>query len=460
MAERENKAVIKAPLHLSEDKGAIIEAVIKAALKAVDPTEAVRRVLHREDDVLEVAGKRYDLNRFHRIVVVGGGKAGSPMAAAVEEILGDRITKGLVNVKEGYVLEPAPKRIGINQAGHPTPNEAGLEGARRIIEIVSPLGEDDLVIALISGGGSALMPLPAEGITLADKKAVTDVLLRCGATINEINAVRKHISALKGGQLARAAYPATVISLILSDVVGSPLDTIASGPTAPDTTTFADAWAVLEKYELFDDVPESVIRRLRRGLAGEIPETPKPGDPVFDRVQNVVIADNRIAALAAKEEAERHGFTAMLLTTYLEGEAREVAKAVAALGKGVAANGDPVSPPACLILGGETTVTITGRGRGGRNQELGLAAAIALDGWENVTVVTLATDGTDGPTDAAGAIIDGTTVRRAQEKGLSPLAYLRDNDSYHFLQALGDLLITGPTNTNVNDLIFVFVFPE
>ncbi len=434
-----------------------IMAIIKAALKAVDPAEAIRKVVKREGNNLIVAGKAYNLEKYRQVIVIGGGKAGAPMAAAVEELLGEHISKGWVNVKEGYILEPSPTRITINQAGHPTPNESGLEGARKILELASEAKEEDLVITLISGGGSALMPLPAEGITLEDKKIATSLLLKCGATINEINALRKHISALKGGQLAKAAYPATVISLILSDVIGSPLDTIASGPTAPDSTTFADAWKVLEKYNLLAEMPPRIVDRIKKGLKGEIPETPKPGDPVFERVQNVIIGDNYIAATAALEEAKKLGYNAMLLTTFLEGEAREVAKAVAALGKEVALRGIPIPPPACLILGGETTVTIKGKGKGGRNQELALAAAIALEGWERVTVVTLATDGTDGPTDAAGAIVDGTTTQRAAERGLSPLAYLQDNDSYTFFQALGDLLVTGPTNTNVNDLVFVFV---
>ncbi len=438
------------------DKGEIM-AIINAALKAVDPAEAIRKVVKKEGNDLIVAGKAYNLEKYRRVIVIGGGKAGAPMAAAVEEILGERIAKGWVNVKEGYILEPSPTRITINQAGHPTPNESGLEGARKILELASEAEEEDLVITLISGGGSALMPLPAEGITLEDKKIATSLLLKCGATINEINALRKHISALKGGQLAKAAYPATVISLILSDVIGSPLDTIASGPTAPDSTTFADAWKVMEKYDLLSEMPPRIVERIKRGMEGEIPETPKPGDRIFERVQNVIIGDNYIAATAALEEAKKLGYNAMLLTTFLEGEAREVAKAVAALGKEVAFRGIPIPPPACLILGGETTVTIKGKGKGGRNQELALAAAIALEGWERVTVVTLATDGTDGPTDAAGAIVDGTTTRKAAERGLSPLAYLQNNDSYTFFQALGDLLITGPTNTNVNDLVFVFV---
>jgi len=324
-----------------------IMAIVNAALRAVDPAEAIRKVVKREGNNLIVAGKTYNLEKYRRVIVIGGGKAGAPMAAAVEEILGERIAKGWVNVKEGYILEPSPTRITINQAGHPTPNESGLEGARKILELASEAGEDDLVITLISGGGSALMPLPAEGITLEDKKIATSLLLKCGATINEINALRKHISALKGGQLAKAAYPATVISLILSDVIGSPLDTIASGPTAPDSTTFSDAWKVMEKYDLLTEMPPRIVERIKRGMEGKIPETPKPGDPVFERVQNVIIGDNYIAATAALEEAKKLGYNAMLLTTFLEGEAREVAKAVAALGKEVDFRGVPIPPPAC-----------------------------------------------------------------------------------------------------------------
>ncbi len=435
------------------------DRVMKAALAAVDPAAAIRRQVRREGDTLFVGQRAYRLADYDRILVVGGGKAGSAMAAAVEDILGQRVTAGLVNVKHGYTLPSGgPRRIEINQAGHPTPDEHGWRGTQRMADMLTGLTERDLVVCLISGGGSALMTLPSPGITLADVQALTEALLRSGAAINEINAVRKHLSQIKGGQLARRAQPAQVVALILSDVVGSPLDVIASGPTVPDTTTFADAYGVLEKHGLLNEVPRSIAERLRAGMEGREPETPKPGDPAFAQVQNVIIGDNRVAARAAVGQARELGFHSQLLSTYVEGEAREVAKVFAALAKEVAHTGEPLPRPACLVAGGETTVTIRGRGQGGRNQELALAAALALDGWEGVLIAALATDGTDGPTDAAGAVATGTTVARARALSLAAPDYLADNDSYHFFQALDDLIVTGPTNTNVNDLILVFVF--
>lgn len=433
-----------------------LPAIIQAALREVDPAQAVRNHLHRQGNFLEVDGRRYDLNRFRRVFVVGGGKAGAPMAAAVEEVLGDRLTGGLVNVKYGHA-GTATHRVEILEAGHPIPDAQGEEGARRMLALAESLGEDDLLICVISGGGSALLPLPAPGVTLADKQAITDALLRAGATINELNAVRKHLSAIKGGQLARAAYPATVIACLLSDVVGNPLDIIASGPTTPDTNTYQDALAVLRRHGLLDKAPPAVLERLRRGTAGELPETPKPGDPVFQRVQNVVVADNAAAAQAAVREAQHLGYHTLLLSTYVEGEAREVARVFAAFAKEIARHDRPLPRPACLVAGGETVVTVRGDGKGGRNQELALAAALALEGWEGVLVVGLATDGTDGPTDSAGAIASGTTVARARALGLDPEDYLARNDSYPFFKALGDGLFLGPTQTNVNDLIFVMV---
>jgi hydroxypyruvate reductase len=281
-------------------------------------------------------------------------------------------------------------------------------------------------------------------MTLSDLQALTERLLRSGATINEINAVRKHCSAIKGGHLARLVAPANMITLVLSDVIGDPLDVIASGPTVPDSTTVADARKVLGRYG-------------SRNKASVLRETPKEGDPIFRRVQNVIVGSNRLAALAAAEKARSLGFNTSLLGVYLEGEAREVANVVAALAKGIRAHGDPIPPPACLVWGGETTVTVRGEGKGGRNQELALAAALALDGWPDVLVMALATDGTDGPTDAAGAIITGKTIARAREQGLDARSALEANDSYHFFDALDALIRTGPTGTNVNDLLFVLV---
>ena len=291
-----------------------------------------------------------------------------------------------------------------------------------------------------------------------DLQRLTEALLRSGAPIQALNAVRKHLSQLKGGQLARLAYPATVIAVILSDVVGSPLDVIASGPTVPDPTTFADVRALLERYGLWADAPAAVRRHIERGLAGEAPETPKAGDPVLARVQNVVVADNARAAEAAVQQAQARGFHALLLSTYIEGEAREVAKVLVALGREVAEKGRPVPAPACLVLGGETTVTVRGAGRGGRNQELALAAALALEGDPHIALASLATDGTDGPTDAAGGLVDGQTLARGRALGLDAAAALAQNDAYTYLQAVGDLLVTGPTRTNVNDVMCVFVW--
>jgi len=319
------------------------------------------------------------------------------------------------------------------------------------------------VLCLISGGGSALMTAPVAGVSLADLQALTQTLLACGATINEINTIRKHISQLKGGQLARLAAPATVVSLILSDVVGDPLDVIASGPTVPDPSTFADAWSVLTHYGVENDIPAAIKAHLLAGRAGQLADTPKPGDAIFDRVQNVIFGSNRLAAMAAAETAARLGFEPLLLTTYIEGEARQVGQVAAGLAKGLVRGetmhpaGQFIARPACLIFGGETTVTLQGDGKGGRNQEMALAAALALAGWPHILVACLATDGTDGPTDAAGAFADGATVARAAELGLDAASYLVRNDAYHFFAPLDDLIMTGPTRTNVNDLTLILV---
>jgi len=432
-------------------------ALMRAAVDAVDPRLAMRAVVRLADNTLYVQDRAYDLRQFRKVVVVGAGKATPSMAEAVEEILSDRIAEGLVIAKRGQVFGRKGRRIQIVEASHPTPDEAGLHGAQRIADLLEPLGPRDLVICLISGGGSALLTLPASGIHLADLQELTQALLKSGATINEINCVRKHLSLVKGGQLARLAYPATTISLILSDVVGSPLDVVASGPTVPDPTTFSDAWDILERYNLIRGLNPSIRGRLQAGLAGAIPETPKEGDIAFRNVHNVIIGSNEIAASAAVAEARSRGYNALLLTTYLEGEARHVARVLAAIAKECAHSGNPVPLPACIVAGGETTVTVTGDGIGGRNQELALAAAIALEGWSGVALATLATDGGDGPTDAAGAFVTGETVARARAAGLVAKDFLRNNDSYRFFQALGDSVITGPTGTNVNDLAFVLV---
>jgi len=431
-------------------------AVLSVALEAVDPVNAIKRQVSLSNETLRIGQRTYDLGHYRNIYVIGGGKASGSMAQAVEEILGQRVTDGLVNVKYGYGAKT--DIIRLNEAGHPIPDATGMAGTKQMAELARKATEEDLVICLISGGGSGLMTLPVEGITLADMKLLTDALLRCGATINEINAVRKHLSQIKGGNLARLAYPAEIVSLILSDVVGNPLDVIASGPTVPDTTTFADAYGVIEKYDLLEELPRPIVQRLQQGKEGLIPETPKAGDKSFTRTYNLIVASNEVAAEAATTKAKELGFHTLLLSTFVEGEAREVAKVFAAVAKEILHSGRPVPRPACVVAGGGTTVTVRGNGLGGRNQEIALGAALEIAGLEDVMIIPLATDGTDGPTDAAGAIADGSTLRRAQEAGLSATQYLADNDSYHFFQKLGDLLITGPTNTNVNDLTFTFVF--
>ena len=429
--------------------------IFRAALKAVDPIEAVLRYVKRVDGALQVAGRRFEFKDYDRILVVGAGKAGAPMARALEDLLSDRISDGVIVVKEGHGLPL--KHVRTHEAGHPVPDQRGIRGAEDILSLVREAGERDLILCVISGGGSALLVAPAEGVTLADKQEVTRLLLACGADIHEINTVRKHLSRVKGGELARFAHPATVVTLILSDVIGDDLNVIGSGPTVPDPSTFADAQGVFKKYDIWQDVPISVKDRFLKGLRGDIQDTPKLDDNVFQRCYSELVGTNLQALIAASKEAERQGYQPLILSSTVEGEAREVVKVLIAIAKEVRSSENPLSPPACILWGGETTVTLQGDGKGGRNQEFALAAALLIDGQENVVVLSAGTDGTDGPTDAAGAIADGTTVTRAKAKGLDPLDYLRRNDSYHFLQALGDLVITGPTRTNVMDVYMVLV---
>jgi glycerate 2-kinase len=434
-----------------------LASLLQAALAAVEPGEAVRRALAADSDGFGVEGRRYPLTQWRRALLVGAGKASAPMAAAVEEVLGERMPlEGSVTVRYGHA---APTRhVSIREAGHPMPDAAGVEATRAIVDLLRGTDERDLVICVISGGGSALLTLPAEGISLEDLQRTTDALLRCGATINEINVVRKHLDTVKGGGLARLAAPAQLLTLVLSDVVGNPLDAIASGPTVADTSTWSDAVAVFERYALWDVVPASVRHRLRAGVAGELPETPKAGDPIFDRTQAVVVGSNLLACEAAAAAAREQGLQALVLTTYVEGEAREVGRTLAGLLREVDASGHPLSRPCCLIAGGETTVTIRGGGRGGRNQELALSAAFSLRGVRDVLLASIGTDGSDGPTDAAGAFVDGSTLDRAEALQLDASRHLAENDSYVFFERLGDLIRTGPTNTNVNDLYLLFAF--
>jgi hydroxypyruvate reductase len=423
--------------------------IFRAALRAADPVQAVLRHMRREGEVLIAGQRRYDLSSVRNIYVIGAGKASARMAVAAERLLGRRITAGLVNAPNASEL----RCIEINECGHPIPDRHGVAGARRIAQIASAAGPDDLIVCLISGGASALLPLPAAPITLAEKQKTTRLLLHCGANIHEINCVRKHLSLIKGGQLARLAYPATLVTLILSDVIGDDLDVIGSGPTAPDRSTFADARAIFERYRIWTKLPRAVRERVSSGSE----ETPKPGDRIFRKTHNVIVGSNALAVDAAAREARRLGFHTLVLSTFLEGEAREVARVHAAIAKEILASRRPIPRPACVISGGETTVTVRGQGLGGRNQEFALAAALAISGLRDTVILSAGTDGSDGPTVAAGAIADGTTVARAEALGHNAAADLANNDSYRFFDALGDLIKTGATGTNVADVQVILV---
>ncbi|HEX3034090.1 MAG TPA: glycerate kinase [Thermodesulfobacteriota bacterium] len=429
--------------------------IFHAGLEAGDPVSAVIKYLKRQDQKLKAGEQAYDLSAYDGVYVIGMGKAAAAMAQAVEEILGNRLNGGVVNVKYGHALPL--NVIKVNEAGHPVPDRAGLKGTEEIIDLLQKTGERDLVICLISGGGSALLPCPAEGLTLEDKQGVTKLLLECGARIHEINAVRKHISRVKGGKLARLACPSTLISLILSDVIGDNLDTIASGPTVPDESTYTDCLNILKKYGIKEKVPGTVLKVLAGESRGELEETPKADDPAFRRTQNVVIGSNILAVKAARQKAHELGYNTLILSSFIEGETKDVAKVHTAIAKEILSSGNPIEKPACIISGGETTVTVRGKGLGGRNQEFALASAIDIDGLEGTMILSGGTDGTDGPTDAAGALANTTTVRRASSMGLEAELYLDNNDSYNFFKPLGDLIITGPTRTNVMDLRLVLV---
>jgi glycerate 2-kinase len=441
-----------------EERRYKVASILSSALSAVEPATAVKRALKREGDHLLITGKSYHLPRLNHIWIIGAGKAGVPMAQSVVEILGNRITGGVVIVKEGFASGILPENIRVIEAGHPIPDERGQAGAKQIEHLLRQTQFDDLVICLISGGGSALLPHPVNGVSLADLQQLSQHLLDCGASVVEINTLRKHLDQFKGGQLVRQIKPASAISLILSDVVGNPLDTIASGLTVPDPSTFQDAYNILQKYHLVDRISPSIVFHLQQGMRGEIPETPKPGHEMFRHVQNEIIGSNMIACQATQKTAQEYGFNTQLLTTYLQGEANQAGRFLASILRQITDNGLPLHRPACLVVGGETTVTVKGDGKGGRNLELALAAAMDLSGLVDVALITLATDGNDGPTDAAGAYVDGETMRCAEQLGLNPLHYLENNDSYHFFEHLGGLIKTGPTQTNVNDVAFLFAF--
>jgi glycerate-2-kinase len=413
-------------------------SLFHTGINAASPSSLIPDNILLEKSILTISdiigtSKLFDLKNYNRIIVIGAGKASIAMAYEVERILDDNIDEGLVVTK--YNFKSQLKRIQPLKASHPLPDKNGIEASKKIIEICKNANEDDLIINLISGGAS-------------------EILLRAGATIQELNTVRKHISAIKGGLLAKYVYPATMINLIISDVIGDQLDVIGSGFTVPDPTTFEDSWNVMIKYKMEDKIPHSVKSYLLDGMEGKVPETPKPGNPLFNKVYNLIIGNNELALSAIKTAAEEKGYYAKIISATLEGEAKVTSKFIAQLAKEYSLSEEK---PVCLIFGGETTVTVTGNGKGGRNQEFCLSFAIEIDGIKNITFLSGGTDGNDGQTEAAGAICNGKTIEIAKELGLDAMKFLNNNDSYNFFNKLDDLIITGSTNTNVMDIQILII---
>jgi hydroxypyruvate reductase len=430
-------------------------AIYNAALTAADPYLAVLNAVKLEDGLLQVSDKTYNLEEYERTIVVGAGKASARLAQAIEKLLGDRISAGLIIVKYGH---PMPLDfIEQVEAAHPVPDAVGNAATQCILDMLRIADDKTLVICLLSGGASALLVAPADGVTLQDKQQVTSLLLNSGSTIAELNAVRKHLSAVKGGRLAQAAYPAQVLTLILSDVIGDRLDVIASGPTVADGSSFSNAWAVIEKYGLAEIIPVAVRQFLQAGSAGGKQESVKIGDVCLRKTHNVIVGSIGVALAAAAEQARQLGFATEIVSDELQGEASEAARLLALRTRSELA-AMKVGEQRCLLWGGETTVTVHGSGKGGRNQELALAFALEIEGMNGVSLLSAGTDGSDGPTDAAGAMVDGRMASQAQELGLAPIDYLSNNDSYTFFQRLDvvsrDLhhFVTGPTGTNVIDV--------
>jgi glycerate 2-kinase len=428
--------------------------IFTAAVRAVQPQNLLPRHLQWQHNQLRAGNQVFNAHDINKLYIIGAGKASAAMAREAEIIVGNRINEGVVVTKydHGFKL----KTIQCIEAGHPLPDEKSVHAGREIIKLLKKAGEKDLVIALVSGGASSLLVDCPPGIVLSDLQQVFNKLLQCGATIQEMNTVRKHLSAgIKGGQLTRTAWPATLVSLILSDVIGDPLESIASGPTVADTSTFADVWEILRKYKLREKMPVSIIRWLQLGLTKQIKETPKPEDPIFDKSFNYLIGTNRIALEAAAQAAKELHYEPIILTDTLSGEAK--LKASELVQQLQSYNGPR---PACLLMGGETTVTLTSNGKGGRNQEFALAALVELQkttGIDIPVIMSAGTDGTDGPTDAAGAVVDAFVMQTAKKMGLNATTYLEQNDSYHFFEKAGGHIITGPTQTNVMDIVVALV---
>jgi len=431
--------------------------IIEYALAGADPYKATRALVEVQDDTLAVGDLRFDLSPDRRIFLLGAGKATFPIAKALEDILGDRITNGVIVCKYGQ--RGTLSRSNLHLAGHPIPDESGLEASHKALALARQTRPGDIVLGCVTGGSSALFPLPVDGVPLEDKKTVNKLLLNCGANIIEINAVRKHLSQIKGGRLAKAIHPqANLINLTVSDVIGDPLDYITD-PTVPDTSTFEDARATLTKYDLWEKAPASVAGFLK--TAGPEQETPKEADLADYNRHDFVIVKGDAACEGAAEKAKALGFNTMILSTMLEGESKELGRTFAAIAREILRNHRPLTPPCAVIGGGETTVRIDGNaGDGGPNQEFACSASLEIDGIGNVVVVGLDTDGTDGPTDMAGTVVDNMTVSRARAEGVDLFACLKQHDVTPAFQKLGDSIDTGATGTNVNDLKFMIISPS
>jgi glycerate 2-kinase len=432
----------------------LLKKLIERGLDAVDARAAVGRAISRNGEELVIGKRRYDLRRYERVVVLGAGKATASMAQAVEQRLGPRLQSGFVVVKYGHVVPT--RQIVVAEAGHPVPDQSGQRAAARLCAMATELGRRDLLIVLLSGGASSLLPAPVPGITLADKQRTTQELLRCGASIREINTVRKHLSRIKGGRLAELTK-ATIMTLILSDVLGDDLSAIASGPTAPDPTTYQEAVAILKRYRIWRAIPQRVCRYLDRGCQGLACETPKPGSSLFRRVHHHIVGNNAAAVMAVVRAAREAGLRTLVYPSALLGEAQKEGRQFGALVRNIVREGKPLQRPCCVVAGGETTVTVTGKGVGGRAQEFAAAAALEIAGLVKVWIVAIGTDGTDGPTDAAGAVIDGNTVARAQRLSVDLKGAVNRHNTYPALKRLRQLIVTGPTGTNVNDLYLLLV---
>lgn len=435
------------------DRNSIAEQIFLAGVAGVLPDQLIRSQVRLMKNILSVAENNYDLSSIRNIYVIGAGKASALMAREIESLLGERITKGHIIVKYGHGCDL--KFITITEAGHPLPDANGVAAARQILEIAQSADEHDLVICLISGGASSLLADFPEGSSLNELQQVNELLVKSGAGIKEINTVRKHLSGIKGGQLARAIYPAKAVSLILSDVVGDPLAVIASGPTSYDNSTYADALAVIKAYELENKFPKTMMRHLQDGIAGWLPETPKAGDKVFEHIKNLIIGSNNIALNAAADKAQALGFATHIITDALEEDYTEVADFILTTIERF--SNDHKEKPLCLLFGGEPTVKVTGNGLGGRNQHLALYCALKLQRMKGISLLCAGTDGNDGPTDAAGAIVDGTTAEKARSAGIDPQEYLNKADSYHFFKQAGGHILTGSTKTNVMDMMVVLI---